>query len=193
MTSRPAALALGLTLLVLSVPAPAEAAAAKGHRRSRRPVAPPELVWYVESADGQVVDARSEDRPINPASVVEDRDLVVGAGEARPGSSLHDSLRGARRGPARRRDLEGRSRRSGLRRSRLSSRKRIPRRSSLESHGCAAGHGLDRRGRHVLDGMGKRVAGNESRSRQARHDDGRTAALGAGRAPVDQVDAASLV
>jgi D-alanyl-D-alanine carboxypeptidase/D-alanyl-D-alanine-endopeptidase (penicillin-binding protein 4) len=54
----------------LSAPAPAEAAAAKGHRRSRRPVAPPELVWYVESADGQVVDARSEDRPINPASVV---------------------------------------------------------------------------------------------------------------------------
>jgi D-alanyl-D-alanine carboxypeptidase/D-alanyl-D-alanine-endopeptidase (penicillin-binding protein 4) len=54
----------------LSAPAPAEAAAAKGHRRARRPVAPPELVWYVESADGQVVDARSEDRPINPASVV---------------------------------------------------------------------------------------------------------------------------
>jgi len=51
---------------------PAHAAPAKGGKRrgNRRPVPPPELVWYVETIDGQVVDARSQDLAINPASVV---------------------------------------------------------------------------------------------------------------------------
>jgi D-alanyl-D-alanine carboxypeptidase/D-alanyl-D-alanine-endopeptidase (penicillin-binding protein 4) len=47
------------------VVAPASAAA-----KRRRPVAPPELVWYVETIEGEVVDARSQDLAINPASVV---------------------------------------------------------------------------------------------------------------------------
>ena len=48
---------------------PADAATSSGRRRARRPVKPPDLVWYVESADGQVVDAKSQDVAINPASV----------------------------------------------------------------------------------------------------------------------------
>jgi len=41
-----------------------------GHRPARRVAAAPEMVWYVESVDGTVIDARLEDQAINPASVV---------------------------------------------------------------------------------------------------------------------------
>jgi D-alanyl-D-alanine carboxypeptidase len=52
------------------VAAPAQAAAKSARHSSRRSAAAPALVWYVESVDGQVLDARREDLPINPASVV---------------------------------------------------------------------------------------------------------------------------
>jgi D-alanyl-D-alanine carboxypeptidase/D-alanyl-D-alanine-endopeptidase (penicillin-binding protein 4) len=49
---------------------PTHAAAQKARHRARRSAPPPQLVWYVETLDGKVVDARSEDLAINPASVV---------------------------------------------------------------------------------------------------------------------------
>jgi D-alanyl-D-alanine carboxypeptidase/D-alanyl-D-alanine-endopeptidase (penicillin-binding protein 4) len=53
------------------VAAPVQAASKNvRHHSARRRVAAPELVWYVEAVDGGVVDARSEDLAINPASVV---------------------------------------------------------------------------------------------------------------------------
>jgi serine-type D-Ala-D-Ala carboxypeptidase/endopeptidase (penicillin-binding protein 4) len=62
---------LALFFAATFVAAPAHAAAKSGrHRASRRSVTAPELVWYVETVDGQVLDARREDLPINPASVV---------------------------------------------------------------------------------------------------------------------------
>lgn len=62
---------LAVVIAATFVAAPAEAATGKARRRApRRYAAPPELVWYVEADDGRVVDARSEDLPINPASVV---------------------------------------------------------------------------------------------------------------------------
>jgi D-alanyl-D-alanine carboxypeptidase/D-alanyl-D-alanine-endopeptidase (penicillin-binding protein 4) len=65
------ALAASLAAVALILVAPAEAASKNvRHHATRRASAPPDLVWYVEGADGQVVDARAEDRPINPASVV---------------------------------------------------------------------------------------------------------------------------
>jgi len=62
---------LALVVAAIFLAAPAEAAANKARRKTpRKPVAPPELVWYVETIDGRVVDARHEDLSINPASVV---------------------------------------------------------------------------------------------------------------------------
>jgi D-alanyl-D-alanine carboxypeptidase/D-alanyl-D-alanine-endopeptidase (penicillin-binding protein 4) len=53
------------------VVAPEEVAAKNAqHRGSRKSAPAPQLVWYVETVDGDVIDARSEDLPINPASVV---------------------------------------------------------------------------------------------------------------------------
>src|SRR5262245_38967614 len=52
------------------VAAPSEAAPKKSRHRGRRAAHAPDLVRYVESLDGQVLDARSEDLAINPASVV---------------------------------------------------------------------------------------------------------------------------
>ena len=40
------------------------------HHPTHRTYASPQMVWYVETLDGNVVDAHSEDQPINPASVV---------------------------------------------------------------------------------------------------------------------------
>lgn len=62
-----------LTALTAFVILAAPAHAASKHVRRhppRRAAAAPEMVWYVESIDGNVVDARHEDQPINPASVV---------------------------------------------------------------------------------------------------------------------------
>src|SRR5882672_2825564 len=62
---------LVLLAAALFVAAPADAAAKSArHRTSRRSAAAPDLVWYVETVDGHVLDARREDLPINPASVV---------------------------------------------------------------------------------------------------------------------------
>jgi D-alanyl-D-alanine carboxypeptidase/D-alanyl-D-alanine-endopeptidase (penicillin-binding protein 4) len=62
---------LTLVAAAMFVVAPVEAAAKNArHRGSRKAAPPPQLVWYVESLDGKVLDARSEDLPINPASVV---------------------------------------------------------------------------------------------------------------------------
>jgi D-alanyl-D-alanine carboxypeptidase/D-alanyl-D-alanine-endopeptidase (penicillin-binding protein 4) len=49
---------------------PTHAAPKKAQHRARRSVPPPKLVWYVETLDGKVIDARNEDLAINPASVV---------------------------------------------------------------------------------------------------------------------------
>ena len=68
MTSR-SVLALVAAAMFVVVPAQAAAKNAR-HRGSRKPAPPPELVWYVESIDDRVLDARSEDLAINPASVV---------------------------------------------------------------------------------------------------------------------------
>ena len=68
MTSRTVLAAVAAALFVI---APAEAASKNArHHGSRKSTAAPQLVWYVETIDGQVIDARSEDLPINPASVV---------------------------------------------------------------------------------------------------------------------------
>ena len=62
---------LALVVAAMFVAVPAEAANKNPRRRaSQRPVAAPDLVWYIETMDGQVLDARREDLPINPASVV---------------------------------------------------------------------------------------------------------------------------
>jgi D-alanyl-D-alanine carboxypeptidase/D-alanyl-D-alanine-endopeptidase (penicillin-binding protein 4) len=61
---------LAVVAAAVFVAAPAQAAAKSVRHHSRRSVAAPELVWYVESIDGQMLDARREDLPINPASVV---------------------------------------------------------------------------------------------------------------------------
>jgi D-alanyl-D-alanine carboxypeptidase len=61
---------LAVVAAAVFVAAPTQAATKSARHRSRRPVAAPQLVWYVESVDGQVLDARREDLPINPASVV---------------------------------------------------------------------------------------------------------------------------
>jgi len=67
-TCRPA---LALFAAALFLAAPVDAATKTGRRRtSRRPVTAPDLVWYVETIEGDVVDARSQDLAINPASVV---------------------------------------------------------------------------------------------------------------------------
>jgi D-alanyl-D-alanine carboxypeptidase/D-alanyl-D-alanine-endopeptidase (penicillin-binding protein 4) len=50
--------------------APIQAASKNVRHHSGRRSSAPALVWYVEGDDGQVVDAREEDQPINPASVV---------------------------------------------------------------------------------------------------------------------------
>jgi D-alanyl-D-alanine carboxypeptidase/D-alanyl-D-alanine-endopeptidase (penicillin-binding protein 4) len=62
-------LALVATVMFFTVPAQAATKAAR-HRSGRRAVRPPELVWYVETVDGQVLDERDADLAINPASVV---------------------------------------------------------------------------------------------------------------------------
>lgn len=68
MTPRPIIAAL---LLATIVSIPAHAAAKKTRRQApRRPQAPPAMVWHVETLDGRVLDSRSADQPINPASLV---------------------------------------------------------------------------------------------------------------------------
>lgn len=59
---------VALTLLTAQTATAAPAKSAR-HRSSRRAAAAPDLVWYVESLDGKVLDAHSEDVAINPASV----------------------------------------------------------------------------------------------------------------------------
>src|SRR5262245_27793224 len=66
---RPRLLLALIATAILTVPA-ADAATSTTRRRARRPVKPPDLVWYVESSDGEVVDAKSQDVAINPASVI---------------------------------------------------------------------------------------------------------------------------
>ena len=62
---------LAFFVATMFVVVPAQAATKNTrHHSARKPVRPPELVWYVETVDGQVVDARHEDLAINPASVV---------------------------------------------------------------------------------------------------------------------------
>ena len=62
---------LAFVAAALFLVAPAQAAAKNARpRSSRKPARPPALVWYVETVDGQVLDARSADLAINPASVV---------------------------------------------------------------------------------------------------------------------------
>ncbi len=68
MTFRPL---LAVVIAATIVAIPAEAAAGKSRRRApRRSATPPALVWYVETVDGDVVDSRGADLPINPASIV---------------------------------------------------------------------------------------------------------------------------
>jgi D-alanyl-D-alanine carboxypeptidase/D-alanyl-D-alanine-endopeptidase (penicillin-binding protein 4) len=58
-------------LLILSFALPAHAASKNVHHHAaHRAAATPAMVWYVESIDGQVLDAREADAPINPASVI---------------------------------------------------------------------------------------------------------------------------
>lgn len=68
MTPRPIIAALvACTLLSL----PVHAAAGKTRKRAQhRAPAAPQLVWHVETLDGRVLDSRSADEPINPASVI---------------------------------------------------------------------------------------------------------------------------
>jgi D-alanyl-D-alanine carboxypeptidase/D-alanyl-D-alanine-endopeptidase (penicillin-binding protein 4) len=62
---------LALVVSALFISAPTQAASKTAHHRSgHRAGSTPDLVWYVETVDGQVVDANREDLPINPASVV---------------------------------------------------------------------------------------------------------------------------
>ncbi|HPC84350.1 MAG TPA: D-alanyl-D-alanine carboxypeptidase [Thermoanaerobaculaceae bacterium] len=59
--------------VALSVGVAASAFATEGpqkQKRPRKPPAPLELVWHVETLDGTVLDSRCADEPINPASVV---------------------------------------------------------------------------------------------------------------------------
>jgi D-alanyl-D-alanine carboxypeptidase/D-alanyl-D-alanine-endopeptidase (penicillin-binding protein 4) len=60
--------ALALVTLALSLVALVEAA--DGATRPRRRSRPVELVWHVETLDGQLVESHRGDAPINPASVV---------------------------------------------------------------------------------------------------------------------------
>jgi D-alanyl-D-alanine carboxypeptidase/D-alanyl-D-alanine-endopeptidase (penicillin-binding protein 4) len=62
-------IALGALAALAGAPTQAATNNAR-HRGSRKAGSPPSLVWYVEAVDGGVIDARSEDLPINPASVV---------------------------------------------------------------------------------------------------------------------------
>jgi len=67
-TSRPIIAAL---IVAIVVSAPVHAASKKTRRQgARRPVAPPAMVWHVETMDGRVLDSHEPDQPINPASVV---------------------------------------------------------------------------------------------------------------------------
>jgi D-alanyl-D-alanine carboxypeptidase/D-alanyl-D-alanine-endopeptidase (penicillin-binding protein 4) len=67
-TSRSIAAALLLTIVIAT---PADAATKKSRRQgSRRAQPAPTMVWHVESLDGQVLDSREADQPINPASLV---------------------------------------------------------------------------------------------------------------------------
>ncbi len=72
-------LALALGCLTLAATVSEGARPAPRRRRVSRPV---NLVWYAETLDGQPVEARQPDEPINPASVVKvlTADLVVPGG-----------------------------------------------------------------------------------------------------------------
>src|SRR6185436_3081348 len=60
-----------LSLLALLCLLPAQAASAPARKPSSKPRRPPlDLVWHVETLDGAVLDSKSADSPINPASVV---------------------------------------------------------------------------------------------------------------------------
>jgi len=61
---------LAFAAAAMFVAVPAEAATKHSRHRARRSTPAPQLVWYVETLDGKVLDARSEDLAINPASVV---------------------------------------------------------------------------------------------------------------------------
>jgi len=61
---------LAFAAAAMFVAVPAEAATKHLRHRARRSTPAPQLVWYVETLDGKVLDARSEDLAINPASVV---------------------------------------------------------------------------------------------------------------------------
>ena len=68
MTSRPLLL-LAAAAIVLAAPAHADSKNVRHHVK-RRSAAPPDMVWYLETVDGHVIDGRGQDEPINPASVV---------------------------------------------------------------------------------------------------------------------------
>ncbi|MBP1611672.1 MAG: putative D-alanyl-D-alanine carboxypeptidase/D-alanyl-D-alanine-endopeptidase [Acidobacteria bacterium] len=70
--SKPGRVALALLLAALVALGGAEAAAKKGKAKSTRKVAPkppPAAVWHVETPEGNVLDSRQGDQPVNPASV----------------------------------------------------------------------------------------------------------------------------
>lgn len=67
---RATTLILAVLLAAASMPDAAEAATTAKKRRPRRAVTPPSLVWHVETVDGEVLDSKSPDLAINPASVV---------------------------------------------------------------------------------------------------------------------------
>ena len=61
---------LALIVAAVFVASPVDAASKNRRPGTRRPVPAPELVWYVETVEGEVVDARRQDLAINPASIV---------------------------------------------------------------------------------------------------------------------------
>ena len=57
--------------LCLAAAVHGEAATGKrASRPARRPPAPVDLVWHVETLEGTILDSKRADEPINPASVV---------------------------------------------------------------------------------------------------------------------------
>ena len=66
---RPVHAALAALALLVAI-SPTFAAAPGRRAKPRRAVAPPSLVWHVETLDGKVLESKEADRAINPASVV---------------------------------------------------------------------------------------------------------------------------
>lgn len=67
MRNRPPVVRAALVALAFTLPVAAHAAPKR--KRQHRPVAPPPLVWHVETLDGRIVASNRGDEAINPASV----------------------------------------------------------------------------------------------------------------------------